>query len=169
MHMIGAGFLILAGGLFARNKNAAMKAHLTMLSSLTNSLEVMLCEIQVNLTPIGEILVMLSDFGGTSSKRFFQEVSDQFTVRGAPYLEQCWEEAIDHCCLCLSGAEQHALRTLGAVLGRYGAEEECAAIGRCISELNMGHAQLRRRYSADVKLYTGIGLTVGCILAIVLL
>ena len=122
----------------------------------------MLSEIQVNLTPIGA-------FGAPCSRRFFQEVSDQFTAQGAPYLEQCWNTAVDRCCAGLSDEEQRAMRTLGEVLGRYGVDEECAAISRCVSELNTGHTQLRRRYSADVRLYTGLGLTAGCILAIVLL
>ena len=169
IHVIGAGLLILAGGLFAKNKTAALKSHLTMLASLASSLQVMLSEIQVNLTPIGEILEMLSAFGAPCSRRFFQEVSDQFTAQGAPYLEQCWNTAVDRCCAGLSDEEQRAMRTLGEVLGRYGVDEECAAISRCVSELNTVHTQLRRRYSADVRLYTGLGLTAGCILAIVLL
>jgi stage III sporulation protein AB len=167
--MIGAGLLILAGSLFAKSKTAALKAHLTMLSSLTAALQVLQSEIQVNLTPVGDILAMLSDFGDRSSRWFFREVSEQFTTRGAPYLAQCWNDAVVRCCSELSEEEQRALCTLGEVLGRYGVEEECAAINRCISELNIGLAQLRQRYYADVKLYTGLGLTAGCILAIVLL
>lgn len=169
LHLIGAGLLVLAGGLFAVNKTTVLKCHLAMLSSLISSLRMMANEIQVNLTPIDEILFLLSDVNNKYAGQFFFEVATLLSERGAPYLKICWDAAIDRCCGCLSQQEQSALRTLGNVLGRYDVAEECTAIDHCISELNIGYQTLRQRYSTDARLYAGLGLTAGCILAITLL
>lgn len=169
LQIIGACCLVFAGGLFARGKTSDMKDHLAMLSSLMSALHIMICEIQTNLTPMGEIIRTLALSKDKYFALFFSEVSEQLAVQGAPYFAGCWKAAVDSRCSILTPAERDALYILGDVLGRYDAAEECAAIERCILELNTGYEALRRRYHADARLYTGIGLAAGCILAIVLL
>ena len=169
IQMMGACFLILAGGMFARRKTSDIKEHLAMLSALISAFRIMICEIQTNLTPMGEIIQMLASSNEKYSGMFFAEVSKQLELQGVPYFTRCWKTAVTFCCSALTSTEQEALLTLGNVLGRYDAAEECVSIERCIMELNTGYEALRHRYQTDARLYTGLGLAAGCILAIVLL
>lgn len=168
MHMLGAGLLILAGGLFAKSKTAGVKAQLSLLSAISAALTRMSGEIRSNLTPVGEIIEALAA-DRTASASFFGAVHGLVCVRGAPYLERCWCDAVDGCCACLSHREQDVLRGLGRVLGRCDAPEECAAIDRCVVELLQCRDDLQARFTSDARLYAGLGLAAGCILAIVLL
>lgn len=169
IRIAGAALLMLAGGLFAYGKVSAMKEHLRMLSSLISALGVMTCEIRVNLTPLGELIEGLADPADPYAGAFFENVFSALRRQGAPYFSRCWRDAATACCSCLRAEEQTALCELGEVLGRYDTPEECAAIDRCVQTLKSAYDALRMRYSTDARLYTGLGLAAGCILAIVFL
>lgn len=167
--LIGAGLVILAGGLFARAKTAALHAHTQLLSALLTALQIIRSEINVNLAPLSEIIDHLAQSGAPCGRDLFSDMKLLLDARGAPYFYECWQLAIDAHCYCLSDHERAALYDLGHVLGRYGVTEECAAIDRCTAELSAGYRDAKVRCAADTKLYTGLSLAAGCILAIVLL
>lgn len=169
LHVIGAGLIILAGGLLAKSKTVILKAHIDMLSSLMTSLQIMRSEINVNLTPIGEILVNLSDHSDPHCRRLFSETAALLETHGAPYFSYCWRTCIAQHCEILTEHERNSLLALGEILGRYDVAEECSAIDRCVLELNAGYESAKLRYSTDARLYAGMYLSIGCILAIILL
>lgn len=169
LHIMGAGLIILAGGLLAKSKTAMLKVHIETLSSLITSLQIMRSEINVNLTPIGEIITDLSESADPRCHQLFSKTADLLTVHGAPYFSHCWRAGIAQYSDILTEREQNALLALGEILGKYDVADECNAIERCILELNAGYESSKLRYASDARLYAGMYLTIGCILAIILL
>lgn len=169
LHIMGAGLIIMAGGLLARFKTATLKVHIETLSALMTALQIMRSEIHVNLTPIREIITDLSESAHPRCRRLFSETANSLEVYGAPYFSHCWRAGIAQYADILTEREQNALFALGEILGRYDVSDECNAIERCILELNAGYESAKLRYSTDARLYAGMYLTIGCILAIILL
>lgn len=168
-NLIGAGLVILSSGLYAKAKTAALKSHMNQLSALITALQIIRSEINVNLAPIGEIIHRLSQSPVQFTSQLFSSMLALLDIRGAPYFPECWRIAISEHCSALTDNERSALYELGEMLGHYGVMEECAVIDRCAAELTAGHRNAMTRYTLDSRVYTGLSLAAGSILAIVLL
>ena len=81
------------------------------------------------------------------------------------FLEEAYEavEAIDE------GSPEHLEEELGDVLGRYDGEEQRAALARTRAELGRALEQAREESEKQGRMYRALGLTVGAMLAILLL
>ena len=69
----------------------------------------------------------------------------------------------------IGGPEGESLAPLGRVLGRYGAEEQTAALASCRGELEEYGELLRRLARERSRLYIGVGAAGGVMLAVLLL
>jgi len=169
IHFIGAICLVLSGAVFANIKVSQLKLRTDVLSSMISSLLWIRSEISTNLTPVTELVQCLAADAHPSVRPFFQAVHEQIDAYGIPYFAQCWQRAVQIHCEALSEDEFRVLCDLGGILGRYGVQEENTAIDRCIQQFQAAYEQARQDRTERTRLYLGIGLTAGGMLAIVLL
>lgn len=169
IRFLGAGLILSACTFFAVSKTKAMRNRIQTLLALIDALHIIRSEITTNLTPISEILNQLETHKNTSVCRLFSTVNRSISREGIPYFGKCWSSGVEQCCTELTFQERDALCALGNVLGKYSAEEECAAIDRCIATLESGYAAAKEKYADDAKLYTGVSMVTGLMLVILLI
>ena len=80
-------------------------------------------------------------------------------------LSDAWDRGLS----ALSRRERERLAPLGRVLGRYGAEEQAAAVRDCRRSLEDQTAQLRTELRERSRIYIGLGAAGGVMLAVLLL
>ena len=103
-------------------------------------------------------------------KPLFCRLVSQLGELGTLTFAEIWESALkEEKALKLGEDERAVLLEMGMSLGRYGAQEQDAAISRCIKRLEncLYTAELKERNGE--RLYKGLGLAFGVAVVIVLL
>ncbi len=132
-----------------------------------SALELMRCEVVDRLAPVPDIIERLAVSGPEASRCFFRQLSLEIAGLGEREFSEIWSSCVGT--LDLRHEEAEAMRGLGRSLGRYGAAEQDGAISRCMALLESFAAQAREEAAAGTKLYGGLGVTVGLLLAIMLI
>lgn len=146
-----------------------LKKRVKTLSEIIVSLELMRGEICTRLTPMPELMSILALDGPAATRGFFSRVLEGLALLGQRTMNGIWTDAVESSPeLSLKDDEARALAELGSSLGRYGTHEQELAIDRCIAEFEGFRISARAAYSKDGRLYTGLGLAGGCILAVIL-
>lgn len=169
IRMIGALFLTLSGACYALERNRGQSQRLKLLRNLSDALYYIEWELKTNLTPLDELIQTLSgERSAGNAKVFFKNLGERLNRQGMVTFPQCWCAEVRVLKDSLTGEEQDALLTLGDVLGRYGVEEMCCAMDRCIQVLERGYESTRCQAKERSRLSWGLGLAAGGTLAIVL-
>lgn len=163
----GAGLIVAACALWGAVRAAELRERARRLAALISALELMRSEVMDRLAPMPDIAERLAATGPEETRAFFRSLSVEMEGLGERELSEIWSSCTG--CLGLRYEETEALRTLGRSLGRYGADEQNAAIIRCMSLLETFQAQARTEAASGAKLYGGLGVTVGLLLAIMLI
>ena len=167
MKFLGALLIVAAGAALGISKYLALKKRADTLSSLLSALEQMRGEITLRLTPLPELTRLLSERGNATVRVFFARLSDALEHLDEAGFSEHWEAALP-ILVPLSEEDLNVLRPLGAILGRFDAKEQEAALSRAISELGARASQARAALPASAKLYIGLGLGFAAMLAVAL-
>ncbi len=162
--LIGGAAII---GIYASNE---LSVRARVLQSFLSALDIMRSEIGGRLTPISEILEKLSRESAEPLDVFFRECLEEKNKRRDVPFFLIWSKVLAQAdYLKLKSNEKDVIKELGAVLGRYGAEEQINAIshtGRRISSLSESAENDRKRLG---KLYTRLGVISGVAVVIILI
>ncbi|MEG1632701.1 MAG: stage III sporulation protein AB [Oscillospiraceae bacterium] len=164
---VGAFMIVSAFFLWGRSRAEELKAHARLLSALLSSLELIRSEVTARLTPIPEIAERLAASGPGETREFFGRLGAELTALGEREFSEIWSSCAAE--LKLREDELSALADAGRSLGRYGVREQDAALSRCMEILGAAAADARAEAAGGGRLWTGLGITAGLILAVALL
>ncbi|HHU22981.1 MAG TPA: stage III sporulation protein AB [Clostridiales bacterium] len=167
---IGALLLIAAGAGMGVAKTRQLHFRVRSLSSILGSLEIMRGEICTRLTPLPELFLQLAAEAPGPADEFFSALKTGLTGLGERSLGEIWYQALeDTPSLVLKPEEERALYLFGMSLGRFDVAEQKQAIDRCMESMGRFLETARGEAQARGRLYTGLGLALGMMLAVVLL
>ncbi len=142
---------------------------LRSLRSLLSALEQMKAELSELLMPLPELMLGLRLRAEQPAAEFFAQVGWLTEKKRLPF-RTAWEQAAEETeSLCLRPEETKALSALGAVLGRYDAETQSAAVERTIRQLTLFRELEEKDRARRNKVSAALGLGAGITLAILLL
>lgn len=147
---------------------AELRARARLLSALCSALELLSSEITCRLTDLPDAAERLSLGGPAASRDFFAMLAQRMERIGERGFSEIWDECVAEL-PSLAEAERSALCELGLALGRYGAQEQAQAIALCRDTLGAAAERESGEAARGGKLATSLGLTVGLLLAVLLI
>ena len=168
--MLGA-LLLTAGGLWlGMLKSAGQYRRVNALLRLSAAMEMMRGEIALNLTPVPELMELISrSFDGPVGE-FFRNTSELMPELGKESLSELWSRAVDETAdLPLNRGERDELRLLGSVLGRFDAGEQERVLLLAADKFAGLASRAGEKAAQERKLCAGVGASAGLMLAIMLL
>lgn len=167
MKIAGAVLIIASFAAYGAIRAAELRYRARLLSALCSALELMRSEITARLTPVPEVAALLSECGPVETRDFFALLRRCLDRLGELEFAEIWLDCARS--LPLRDEELSALSDLGGSLGRYGAAEQGAAISRCMERLGEYARRAGAEANSGGRLCTGLGLTAGALLAVLLI
>lgn len=164
MRLTGALFLVLAGLLAGLGAAGEMKKTVRRREELCLLLARMAYELGCFRRPLPELFSVLARQEEGAAGALCRGVADRLPELGRVSFEEIWRDGIAF----LPPEERHILAGVGAVLGRYGAEQQLPALESCSRDMEMVLDKARARASELGRVYIGL-CTGGGVLAAVLL
>lgn len=166
--IIGAVFLIGGATVIGMSASAMLSVREKSLKGFLSALHIMHSEIGERLTPIDELMKLLSETTSPPISMLFEGCVRE--MKEKPDVPFCliWRREVKNAeYLKLKPSETDAMANLGNILGRYGAEEQKRAIEhsiRCIESMHFVAEGERKRLGG---LYAKLGLICGIAVVIV--
>lgn len=166
--LIGSALVILGTAAWGFSGVHRLRQRASNLSALTSSLELMKSEISDRLTPMPELLNMLSITYRGAVSLFYGRVSHALS-EGETALQKAWRDSLDLTPeLLLEEDERSALLELGLSLGKYNAGEQSSAIEYTRRRLSSFAEKAQTRRDSECKMHAFLGVAAG-IFAVLLL
>ena len=161
---VGGALLVTAAGAAAGlRKKYELRRRAELLSALVTALGLMEQEVAALQTPLPELFRTLARDGPEEMREFFAAVAEK---TGLVPISALWREQAD--ALPLSGQAGKTLAALGMSLGRCDADRQAAEIALTRRHLDELLQQEREELRVHGRTYTGLGLSLGAMLAIIL-
>jgi len=166
MRLLGAALLVGGcAGVGWRHKKAMVEA-VRALEDMIAALDRLRSELMTNRTPLPALTEELARSGPGAVRCVFAAAAEGLRAPDGEGFAALWARSLRRCG-ALGGGAVTALEHLGAVLGRYGVDEQASAIDRCTAhlerELTAAREKLRREGVLAPALGTAAGL-VGSVL-----
>lgn len=162
----GGAMIVTAFALWGSSRSAEERARVRLLSALISALESVRSEVVTYLAPLPEIAERLSREGPAETRPFFAQLSAGFERLGETSFAENWSGCA--AALELPEEEKRIVADVGRSLGRYGAPEQAAALTRSMAALAEALENAEAEAAAGGRLWTGLGVTAGMLLAILL-
>lgn len=166
MKILGALLVVAVFTLFGFSKAAGLYKRERTLSEVLEMLCYIRSELQSILTPLPVIFDSLMNTAKPEMQPFFKKIADGISCIYDESFSELWAAAAET--LCLSASQRTEVVRLGQYLGRFPAAEQCAAIDGCIVHLEPEYMAAKAAAKEGKKLWTGLGLAAGLMLATVL-
>lgn len=165
MRVLCALMIVMCSTLLGLGKASGLKRRAAVLSDLVSGMGMLKAEICGRRAPMPEIASELAKTAPGCAGRLFSELDRLMPELGEKGLDVIWTLALS--ALETGAEEQDVLTRLGAALGRYDCEGQGREIELCSKRLARLEHEARVEAIAGGKLYTGLGLTVGIMAAVV--
>lgn len=164
---IGFVLVVFAGSMLGVSKSAALHADARRLEAYVSALELLCAEVVTRLTPLPEVMEYLSHWTQPPCRPFFAMIS-----RGMGELDKCgfrrlWQKAVTEKS-GLTGEAAQVLLALGLSLGRYDRDVQQAAIRQASGRMAALARTAEQTGRAQGKMWIGLGIAGGLLLAVVL-
>lgn len=166
MHTLGALLLVAASASFGILQALELKKRSKELHALIRSLSLLKHDLSARAMSLPDAAAHAGRQGAPICRPFFQQLADKLSTTPLSF-EALWRSEL----LRFSGQSAivlDALGDLGAHLGRYDAQAQAEAIQACVDTLLAEADRADERTRQLGKLYAGLGLTVGSMLAVAL-
>lgn len=147
-------------------KAAELRQRPRLLKATADSFKLIRNDIAFRLLPLPDTLRHAAQTASAPLQGTYAMLAELMCIETQPFSEQ-WRAAFG----TLNGfspEDQAALCTLGEQLGKYDADAQLDAIDYCIHYLQVAEEEARANAARHGKLYSGLGLTVGLIVAVTL-
>ena len=162
---VGGALLVTAAGAAAGlRKKTELRRRAELLSALMTALGLMEQEVAALQTPLPELFRTLARDGPEETRAFFASVA---TMTGLCPISALWRKETNT--LPLGEQAGKTLAALGMSLGRCDADRQAAEIALTRRRLDFALQQEREELRVHGRTYTGLGLSLGAMLAIILL
>ena len=169
LRLAGALLLTAGGAALGMAACAHLGERVACLRAVVGALELMERELTFSLTPMPELLAGLARRGAPPVRPFFAQCARELDELNGHTLCQIWQEAAAAHLGVLSGEDLAILLPLGAVLGRYGGEDQRLAVAQAADglrrQLDCAVVEQRRQR----RVYGTLGVSAGAFLVIILL
>lgn len=170
MKLIGAVLVVIACTIYGLEKAAGLYKRRRTLADFLDAFRFMEAELLNNARPLPEVFFELSCNAGKEVRGFFTYLSENMSRLGDESLSQLWCDGLNsHRQPSLSGIQRQELLRPAMVLGKFMGEEQAKAIESTISRLEPELLKATEEAKAGLRLYTGLGLTAGLMLAAVII
>jgi len=166
---IGIVMVILAPSLMGFSRALKLRARARFLADFISVLEIMRAEICTRLTPLPELIGMLSKSAPNSCREFFTRLYRGMERLSEECFSRTWTDEVKILRkTVLTDEEFEIVNSLGAILGRYDSQEQKASIDAAIARLSVLADEARIQSGVQGKLWTGLGVAMGIIITIVI-
>lgn len=170
MKTVGALFLVCACTLFGIGQARKLYFRRSCLAGTLDALRFISAELKNGAVPIPEIFVELRCLPDTKLHGFFEALCTKMDSFGEESLADLWNGCVmNDQTISLSQGQRQELSRVGSYLGRYSETEQSDAIAACAEHLEIELIRSSEKAREGAKLFTGLGLTFGLMLAAVLL
>ena len=166
MRALGALLLVAACTLAGVQRTRALRFHRCCVDDALAALRYLDAELCAEATPLPEIFSMLAQRRDSVLQTPFATLAEKTAACGGEGLGALWSECwLRDTRVSLSKNERLALARLGAVLGRYGAQEQARALRGSIAFFEAASARAQKRSADGARISVPVGLTLGLMLA----
>ncbi|MEA4895334.1 MAG: stage III sporulation protein AB [Oscillospiraceae bacterium] len=170
MKAVGAVLLVCACTLFGIGQAKKLYLRRSCLAGTLDALRFIGAELKNGAVPIPEIFAELRRLPDTVMHGFFETLCSKMDGIGDESLSEIWSGCVmNDRTISLSQRQRQELSRLGPYLGRYSETEQSDAISACAEHLEAELIRSSEKAREGAKLFTGLGLTLGLMLAAVLL
>ncbi|MEG0777495.1 MAG: stage III sporulation protein AB [Oscillospiraceae bacterium] len=170
MKIFGSLMLIFACTLFGLSYAKKLRERQNCLAEILQSLRFMEAELKNSATPLPELFRELSETSKHEAREFYAALSASMENLGEESLANLWQSCVmESGRLPLSEMQKKELCRPGLALGRYAGDEQLTAIQSCIIHLEPELQRAEEKARTGLRLYAGLGLTAGLMLATVLI
>jgi stage III sporulation protein AB len=170
VRFIGAVLVVLACTIYGLEKAAGLYKRRRTLANFLDALRFIEAELLNNARPLPEIFFELSCHAGKEVRGFFTYLSENMSRLGEESLSKLWCDGLNSDRqLSLSAIQRQELIRPAMMLGKFMGEEQAKVIESTISRLEPELLRATEEAKAGLRLYTGLGLTAGLMLAAVII
>lgn len=170
LRFLGAALIVAACTGLGLEKAGRLRARTAALTAVLTVLTLLRGEIAERRTPMPEIAERLAREAPEPCRGWFRRLEEDMGRLEDGGFAGVWRRSLEETTsLPLGKAERESLCLLGLSLGRFDAPEQAAAIDRCIRETEEFRRQAAETAQAQGRLFAGLGIAGGLLLAIVLL
>ena len=170
LRLLGALLIVLACTGYGLARIAQLRAANAARAGVCKVLEQLRAEISERRTPMREIALLLRKDAPPPCRAWFAALAEALEQPDGRRFSTLWRQTLQtRAGLPLSAEELETLCLLGLSLGRYDAPEQCAAIDRCLRELERFRIHAEEQARIRGRLYPGLGLSAGLFLAVLLI
>ena len=170
MKIVGALLLVCACTLLGIGQARKLYYRRSCLVSTLDALRFIGAELKNGAVPIPEIFAGLRSLPEMKLHGFFENLNLKMSGFGEESLAEIWCSCVmQDNSFSLSQRQRQELCRLGPFLGRYSESEQSDAISSCIEHLETELKRTSDKAREGAKLFTGLGLTFGLMLAAVLI
>ncbi|MGI5986187.1 MAG: hypothetical protein GXY01_01125 [Clostridiales bacterium] len=170
MKILGALLLVAACTLIGIGQAKKLYFRQRCLEGALDALRFMDAELKNAAVPIPEIFRNLIRLPDNKLSSFFNNLNTKMAGFGEESLADIWSGCVlNDRSISLSERQRQELCRVGTFLGRYSENEQSEAIAACIAHLEGELERTSEKAREGAKLYTGLGLTFGLMLATVLI
>lgn len=129
LRIIGALLLVSGTAAWGITEVMKLRERARSLSAVTSSLETVRSEICDRLTPMPELLELMSEMSEYPANLLYKNAGEKMKSIGSKPFSSIWKQAIDETPeLVFKAPEKQVLNELGTSLGKYNIEEQRSAI-----------------------------------------
>ncbi len=170
IRVIGAVLIIASTSAIGVRGVLRLRGRVKSLESLIASLDIMESEICTRLTPMREVLEMLSSGAPLPGRRLFENAANGMERLGKTSFYSIWSESVQRTKeLALRPQEREVLSELGLCLGRYDVREQAETIARIRRRLEIFLKKSEEERDRDSKIHAFFGVAAGLFAVIILL
>lgn len=170
MKILGALSVIIGCVLFGLIRAMSLTRHEKCVGAIIDSLQYMISELKTEALPLPELIALLSQTARSEVRVFYAKLSSAMELLGDESFESLWSSAVmTDSSLGLSEGERQILCKAGVFMGKFSAEEQSAALESCIARLEPERRIAAEKAREGKKLYPGLGLAAGIMLAVMFL
>jgi len=164
--IFGAIFILFSPAAAAYVLTESLRAAAAARAAIRRGLKLMQSEISVRLTPIPELTERLAECSETPFRDFMSELHFNLSGLGECEFTEIWDKSL--AVIKLAPDEMSVLKDLGRSIGRYDAEEQCAALRYAEERFDDFAARAEQRRSADSRIRAAAALSAGIIIILIL-
>jgi|GEM_PF-1584947 len=170
MKIIGALLLVAASTLLGVGQARKLYYRRSCLEGVLDALRFIDAELKNGSVPIPEIFQELKRLPPSQLSSFFENLNARMARFGEESLSEIWSGCVlSDNTISLSEGQRQELCRVGTYLGRYSETEQSDAIAVCLERLGTELTRSADKAREGAKLFTGLGLTFGLMLAAVLI
>lgn len=170
MRLIGALLLVVASTLLGVGQARKLYYRRSCLEGVLDALRFIDAELKNGSVPIPEIFQELEKMHASKLSCFFKCLNTRMARFGEESLSEIWNACVmSDLSISLSESQRQQLCRVGNYLGRYSETEQSDAIGVCLGRLGTELTRSAEKAREGAKLFTGLGITFGLMLAALLI